>query len=135
MTVRNATKEEVQVVHDLVNKMTVDMLKSINTSMSLVGEAAGASGIAYAAGQLAAGLIVGATCCLNDARGKDSGSKPSDDDYLYCGLVVTADNIADEPSLVTDLASEWFTKITGCPPDLPDAWNSEKSRQAAAEGR
>ena len=122
---RRATAEEQGIVCDLTEKIIKDTQTATRTSLELIAEAAGASGVAYAILQSGSLWIYGAAICLSNARGIEAGRDPSEltehpspDDVLYAHLY----SFALSEGRGSAMAKEMFRSIKGCYPTLPATW-------------
>ena len=134
LKVTDATPEQQQIIVDLTNKLTTDLMKASNTTLDLLGQVGGTTGITFGIIMSGSNWLYGAAMCLRADLARDSDGSipedanldPSDDDFLITMLYafVGARHHRHEKMAV---AREMFKKIRGYEPVLPSTWKEAEN--------
>lgn len=110
------TEENVNILHDLTDKVFADIAKIVTTPLQLAAQVSGTVGGFGLAAKVAAGLVTGVASLLASIRDqKDYGHRrPSDDDLLFiCLMAYEAERSgADTKTFISNVHAN-FTKLTG----------------------
>lgn len=116
------TEENVQVLHDLADKVFRDIAKIVGTPMQLAAQVSGVIGGFGLATKISAGLMTGVASLLATIRDKkDHGDqRPSDDDMLFiCLMAYEAERKDADVDTYLSKVHENFFKLTGRKPRVP----------------